>query len=192
MSSHTIKFKVPASRIMYGMVALFLAGEVVWIVLYAKWLVNIMSTLDFLVMLLIPIGWSVALLFSVKSTFFNYHELTDKNLIVSVPPRKIRVPLDEIIELQANAGQIKTDFGKSEWKKIEHDKGVHGKGRIWTKFESYGTRVQQFGDLKKIQAVFSDKNLVFIKARNMEITINVPDAEEFVKETLEAMHACSL
>jgi hypothetical protein len=174
---------------MYGMVVFFFVMSVIWTsIIDVVWLGQIINDVGaFLLMgVILPVIWFLIFLFTVKCTFFNYHELTDKELIVSVPPRRFRVPLEEIIEMESEAGKIKTDFGKvSLDAKVEED--PLEKERYWGKFKMFGTRVQHFGNEMIIQSVFSDKNLVRIKAKNKDIIINVPDVKEFVEEVSKAM-----
>jgi predicted nucleic acid-binding Zn ribbon protein len=188
----SVKFKVLVSRLMYGMVVFFFVMTVVWTVIVDVVLLGqIINDIGaFLLMgVVLPIVWFLVFLFTVKCTFFTYHELTDEELIVSVPPFRFRVPLEEIIEMESEAGKIKTDFGKVSLD-VSVEEGPLEKERYWGKFKMFGTRVQNFGDEMIIQSVFSDENLVRIKSKNKNIIINVPDAKEFVEEASKAMRAC--
>lgn len=185
----SVKFRVPVSRIMYGMVVFFFVMTVIWAVIVDVVLLGqiINDVGAFLLMgVVLPVVWFLIFLFTVKCTFFNYHELTDKELIVSVPPRRFKVPLEEIIEMESEARKIKTDFGKVSLD-VKVEEGPLERERYWGKFKMFGTRVQYFGNEMIIQSVFSDKNLVRIKAKNKDIIINVPDAKEFVEEVSQAM-----
>jgi hypothetical protein len=191
--SASVKFKAPVSRMMYGMVVFFLVMTVVWttvvdVVLLGQ-IVNDIGA--FLLMGVVgPVIWFLVFLFAVKCTFWNYHELTDKELIISVPPQRVRVPLEEITEIETEAGKIKTDFGKTTLN-VKIEEGPLEKEHYWGKFKTFGTRVQHFGNETIIQSVFSDKNLVRIKAKNKDIVINVPDVREFVEEISKAMQSKS-
>ena len=61
--------------------------------------------------------------------------------------------MEEIIEMESEAGKIKTDFGKvSLDAKVEE--GPLEKERYWGKFKMFGTRVQHFGNETIIQIGF--------------------------------------
>ena len=185
----SVKFRVPVSRMMYGMVVFFLAMTVLWTVIVDVVLLGeiINDVGAFLIMgVVLPVAWFLVFLFTVKCAFFNYHELTDKELIVSVPPLKYKVPLEEIIEMESEARKIKTDFGTVSLD-VKVEESPLEKERYWGKFKMFGTRIQNFGNEMIIQSVFSDKNLVRIKTKDKEIIINVLDAEEFVEEVSKAM-----
>jgi hypothetical protein len=125
----------------------------------------------------LPIASFMGVLYTVKCIFFNCHELTDRELIISTPPFHVRVPLEEIVEIETDAGKINTSLGKSiNVKYRENGEGEFKGGR----FKFYGANVTHHGGKTVVESVFSRKNLVLIKAKRHEITTNVPDMKEFV------------
>jgi predicted nucleic acid-binding Zn ribbon protein len=175
---------------MYGLVVIFFATAVLWTVFVDVVLLGqiINDVVAFLVAgVVAPAVWFYAFLYAVRATFFNYHELTDKELIVSVPPfSRFRVPLEEIIEMESDASKIRMDFGTVRLE-VKSEKDLLQKEHYWGKFKTFGTRVQPFGNETMVQSVFSDKNLVRIKAKDKDIITNVPDVKEFVEEVSKAM-----
>lgn len=189
----SVKFRVPVSRMMYGMVAFFFVMTVVWTVIVdVVWLEQTIRDVGmFLVFgVAMPIVWFIIFLFTVKCTFLNFHELRNRELIVSVPPRHVRVPLEEIEEIESDAGKVSTEFG---WQSVDvkyedREEGSVASGRFKGKFLTFGVHVTpHFGDKTLIESVFSDKNLILIKAKRHEITTNVADVKEFVEEVLKAI-----
>jgi hypothetical protein len=124
----------------------------------------------------LPIGSFVCVLYTVKCIFFNYHELTDREFIVSIPPFRVRVPLEEIVEIETDARKINPSLGKSvDVKYTETGAGEFKGGR----FKFYGSSVTHSGGKTVVESVFGGKNLVLIRAKRHEITTNVPDVKEF-------------
>jgi len=125
----------------------------------------------------LPIGSFVGVLYTVKCIFFNYHELTNRAFIVSTPPFRVRVPLEEIVEIETDAGKINPSLGKSVDVKYRETEAGELKGG---RFKFYGSSVTHSGGKTIVESVFGGKNLVLIRARRHEITTNVPDVKEFV------------
>lgn len=124
-----------------------------------------------------PIGSFMCVLYAVKCIFFNYHELTDRELIVSTPPFHVRVPLEEIVEIETDAGKINPSLGKSvDVKYRETGEGEFKGGR----YKFYGASVTRSEGKTKVVSVFGGKNLVLIRAKRHEVMMNVPDMKEFV------------
>jgi hypothetical protein len=185
----SVKFRLPVSRMMYGMVVFFFAVGVVWTVLVdVVWFGQIIGDVGgFLIVGVVgPCVWFGVFLFTVKIVFFSYHELTESELIVSVPPRRVRVPLEGIDEIETDAGKIKTDFGMVRLE-VKSGEGPLEREHYWAKFKTFGVSVHHFGNIEMIQSVFSDKNLVRIKAKNHDIITNVPDVKEFVEQVMGAL-----
>ena len=185
----SVRFRLPVSRMMYGMVVFFFAVGVVWTVLVdVVWFGQIIGDVGgFLIVGVVgPCVWFGVFLFTVKIVFFSYHELTESELIVSVPPRRVRVPLEGIDEIETDAGKIKTDFGTVRLE-VKSGEGPLERERYWAKFKTFGVSVYHFGNIVMIQSVFSDKNLVRIKAKNHDIVTNVPDVKEFVEQVMGAL-----
>lgn len=134
----------------------------------------------------LPIAFFLAFLVLVKIFFFSYHELTSRELIVFAPPFHVRVPLEEIVEIETDAGKINASFGRSADVKYREigESGVES-GRFRGKF--YGASVEHFGDETLVESVFGDENLVLIKAKKHRITTNVPDVKEFVEQVMGAV-----
>lgn len=117
----SLKFRLPVSRMMYVLMVVFLAATVVLVGgAVLLWIGRIqtnppMSVGSLLAFVLVgPIGSFACVLYIVKCIFFNCHELTDRELIVSAPPfHRVRVPLEEIIEIETDAGKIDPSLGKS-------------------------------------------------------------------------------
>jgi hypothetical protein len=125
----------------------------------------------------LPAASFVSLLYTVKCVFFNYHKLTDRELIVSAFPfRAARVPLEEIVEIETDAGKILQSLGNS----VDVKYGETGEdGFEGGRFKFYGVTITNYGGKKIVKSVFSGKNLVLIRATKHEITTNVPDVKEF-------------
>lgn len=124
----------------------------------------------------LPTGSFLAVLYTVRCIFFNYHRLTDKELIVSASPFHVRVPLEEIVEIETDTEKIKASLGETvDVKYSETGEGELEGGR----FKFYGVTITNYGGKKIVKSIFSDKNLVLIKATKHEITTNVPDVKKF-------------
>jgi hypothetical protein len=94
-----------------------------------------------------------------------------------IPPFRIRVPLEDIVEIETDAGKILESLGNSvDVKYREIGEGELEGGR----FKFYGVSVTNYRGKKTVKSVFSGKNLVLIRAKRHEITTNVPDTKEFV------------
>ena len=150
-----------------------------------------------------PIISFLVFLLAFKICFFNYHEITERKLVISVPPRRISVPLEEIVEIKSTVGSIETEFGKSSWDvkyefyepgklyfdgielKYKEDSSIKGRS-IGGKIE-YGTSFEHSGGMTRIKSVYSDENLIVIRAKNKEIITNVPDTQKFITEALKAI-----
>lgn len=185
MGEVSLKFRLPVSRMMYVLMVVFLATTVVLVagaVLF--WTGGIQTNpplsgdvRSLLVFGVLAIASFVAVLYTVKCIFFNCHELTDKELIVSTPPFRVRVLLEEIVEIETDAGKINASLGKS----VDVKYGETGEGKFkGGRFKFYGVSVTHFGGKEVVKSVFSGKNLVLIRAKRHEITTNVPDVKEFV------------
>jgi hypothetical protein len=126
----------------------------------------------------LPIASFMAVLYTVKCIFFDCHELTDRELIVfAFPFRARRVPLEEIVEIETDAGTINASLVKS----VNVRSGETGEGKFeGGRFKFYGVSITHSGGKEVVQSIFSDKNLVLIRAKRHEITTNVPDVKEFV------------
>lgn len=206
----SVKFKVPAGRMMYLMIIVFLGGTIFWIVLTDVVFLDVVLSDPHLFMafgVAMPIIWFLIFLLAVKIYFFNYHEITEKKLVISVPPRRISVPLEEIVEIKSDLGSIQAGFGRSGWDvkyeayepgkvhfdlhdlTLRYEEGYHKKGRsVGGKIE-YGTSFESYGGITRVRSIFSDQNLVLIRTENKQIIINVPNAQEFVTEALKAMRS---
>jgi len=185
----SVKFKLPVDRTMYGLAVCFLAITVGLIVMgVVFWIWGIMSDVRSLLVVCVglPIAFFVAFLVIVRIIISSYHELTSRQLIIFAPPFHVRVPLEEIFEIETDADKISTSFGKSMDVKYREtgEEGVEG-GRVRGKF--YGASVEHFGGETLVESVFSDKNLVLIKAKKHRITTNVPDVKEFVELVMGAV-----
>lgn len=143
-----------------------------------------MSVGELLAFGVLPAASFVSFLYTVRCNFFNYHKLTDRELIVSASPFHVKVPLEEIVEIETNAGKISASLGESMDVKYREtgEGGIEG-GR----FKFYGVTITNYGGKKIVKAVFSDKNLVLIRATKHEITTNVPNVKEFVELVLKAV-----
>ena len=179
------KFRLPVSRMMYVLMVVFLAATVVLVAgAVLLWIGGIqtnppMSVASLLVIgVVLPISSFVGVLYTAKCIFFNCHELTDRELIVSAPPfPRVRVPLEEIVEIETDAGKINPSLGKSvDVKYRETGLGEFKGGR----FKFYGVSVTHSRGKTVVESVFSGKNLVLIRAKRHEITTNVPDTKKFV------------
>lgn len=211
-SEHVVsaKFRVPVSRSNRYVLVFFLGGTIFWILLCDVVLLDVMlSDPAFLLAfgIAMPIIWFLIFVLAVKTCFFNYHEITEKNLVISVPPRRISVPLEEIVEIKSDVGSIETEFGESRWDvkyeayepgqyyldltdlsdPLKYKEEYSVKGRSIGKKIEYGTSYWHFDGITRIRSVFNDKNLVLIRAKDKEIITNVPDAQKFVAEALKAM-----
>lgn len=201
-----VKFKMPVSRMTYAMMGFFLGGTIFWIVpIDVVFLDVMMSEPIFLLIfgIAMPILWFLIFLLTFKSSFFNYHEITERKLVISVPPRRVSVPLEEIVEIKSDVGSIEAGFGRSGWdvkyevyepgkyyfdgRTLKYREGYSKKGRSIGEKIEYGTSYEYSGGVTRIRSVFSDKNLVLIRTKNKEIVTNVPDAQEFVTEARKAM-----
>lgn len=190
----------------YAMMAFFLAGTIFWIVLIDVILLNVMmSETVFLIVfgIAMPIIWFLLFLLAFKTCFFNYHEITDRKLVISGPPFRYSVPLEEIVEIKSNVGSIETEFGKSSWDvkyefyepgkyyfdgtELKYREDYLKKGRSIGGEIAYGVSFKYSGGITRIKSVFSDENLVMITAKNKEIIANVPDTQKFVTEALKAI-----
>ena len=184
MGEVSLKFRLPVSPMMYVLMVVFLVATVVLVAgAVLLWTGGIQTNPPMSVGALLtigvvgPIGSFVAVLWTVKCIFFNCHELTDKELIVSTPPFHVRVPLEEIVEIETDAGKINASLGKSvDVKYRETGEGEFKGGR----FKFYGVSVTHSGGKTVVTSVFGGKNLVLIRAKRHEITMNVPDMKEFV------------
>jgi len=180
----SLKFRLPVSRMMYVLMVVFLAATVALVaggVLLWTGRIQTNPPMSVASLLIIgvglPIASFVAVLYTVKCIFFNYHELTDREFIVSIPPFRVRVPLEEIVEIETDAGKINPSFGKSvDVKYRETGAGEFKGGR----FKFYGSSVTHSRGKTVVESVFGGKNLVLIRAKRHEITTNVPDMKEFV------------
>jgi hypothetical protein len=179
-----VKFRLPVSRMMYVLMVVFLASTVFLVAFaVAIWTGKMQPNPPMSVSALLGIGVVlpaasfVSFLYTVKCIFFNYNELTDKAFIVSTPPFHVRVPLEEIVEVETDAGKILSSLGESVDVRYREtgESGLEG-GR----FKFYGATVTNYGGKKIVKSVFSGKNLVLIRAKRHEITTNVPDTKEFV------------
>lgn len=178
------KFRLPVGRMMYFLMVLFLASTVFLVALaVAIWTGRVQPNPPMSVGSLLAIGVGlpaasfVSLLYTVKCVFFNYHKLTDRELIVSAFPfRAARVPLEEIVEIETDAGKILQSLGNS----VDVKYGETGEdGFEGGRFKFYGVTITNYGGKKIVKSVFSGKNLVLIRATKHEITTNVPDVKEF-------------
>jgi len=187
----SLKFRLPVSRMMYVLMAVFLASTVFLVALaVAIWTGRVQVNPPMSVVSLLAIGVGlptasfVSFLYTVRCIFFNYHKLTDRELIVSASPFHVRVPLEEIVEIEIDAGKINASLGESvDVKYRETGEGGFEGGR----FKFYGVTITNYGGKKIIKSVFSGKNLVLIRAIKHEITTNVPDVKEFVELVLKAV-----
>lgn len=202
----SVKFKVPVSRMNYAMMTFFLAGTIFWIALIdVVFLETMMSEPIFLSIfgIAMPILWFLIFLLIFKISFFNYHEITERKLIISVPPRRISVPLEEIVEIKSDVGSIETEFGESRWdvkyedyepgkyyfdgRTLKYKEDYFKKGRSMGGEIKYGTSFSHSGGKTRIESIWSSKNLILIRAKNKEIITNVPDIQKFVSEALKAI-----
>lgn len=189
----------------------FLGGTVFWIVLFDVILLDvILNEPTFLVIfgIAMPIIWFLIFLLIVRSSFLNYHEITERKLVISAPTRRISIPLEEIIEIKSDVGSIETEFGKSRWDvkyetyepgeyyfdfdgktlTLKYKEGYLKKGRSISGEITYGGASFSYSDgVMRVISVFSDRNIILIKAKGKEIIFNVPDAQEFVTEALKAI-----
>jgi uncharacterized membrane protein (DUF485 family) len=184
----SVKFRLPVSLMMYVMMVLFL-GSTVFLVAFAVAILtgviqpnpplSVGSLLGIGVVL--PVASFLSFLYTVKCIFFNYHELTDREFIVSTPPFHVRVPLEEIVEIETDPGKISASFGRSV--DVKSGEGEFEGGR----FKFYGATVTSVGGKKMVECLFSGENLVLIRAKRHEITMNVPDVKEFVELVSKAV-----
>jgi len=187
----SVKFRLPVSRMMYVLMVVFLASTVFLVAFaVAIWTGRVqanppMSAVSLLAIgVVLPIASFVSFLYTVRCIFFNYHELTDREFIVSISPFHVRVPLEEIVEIETDAGKINASLGETVDVKY---RGTGEGGFEGGRFKFYGATVTNVGGKKIVQSVFSGKNLVLIRAKRHEITTNVPDVKEFVELVLKAV-----
>jgi hypothetical protein len=191
MGEVSVKFRLPVSRFMFVLMVLMLASTA-FLATFAVliWTGRIQPDPPMSVGSLLAIGVGlpaasfVSFLYTVRCNFFNYHKLTDGELIVSASPFHVRVPLEEIIEIETNAGKINASLGKSMDVKYREtgEGGIEG-----GQFKFYGVTITNYGGKKIVKSVFSGKNLVLIRAIKHEITTNVPDMKEFVDLVLKSV-----
>ena len=187
----SLKFKLPVSRMMYVLMVVFLASTAFLVALaVAIWTGRVQANPPMSVVSLLAIGVGLptasflSFLYTVRCIFSNHHKLTDRELIVSASPFHVRVPLEEIVEIEIDAGKINASLGESvDVKYRETGEGEFEGGR----FKFYGVTITNYGGKKIVKSVFSGKNLVLIRATKHEITTNVPDVKEFVELVLKAV-----
>jgi hypothetical protein len=127
---------------------------------------------------MLPTASFVGVLYTIKCIFFNYHELTDRELVVSAPPfRARRVPLEEIVEIETDTAKIKASLGESMDVKYRE---TGGSGFAGGRFKFYGVSITHIEGREFVTSVFGSKNLVLIRAKGREIVTNVPNVKEFV------------
>jgi len=184
MGEVSLKFRLPVSRMIYVVMVGFFVATVLCVTGAVVFWTGAIQTSppmkgnvrSLLVLGVLAISTFVAVLCTVKIIFFNYHELTDRELIVSAFPfHRVRVPLEEIVEIETDAGKINPSFGKT----VKYRETGLGKSKGgWSKF--YGVSVTHSGGKTVVQSVFGGKNFVLIRAKRHEITTTVPDMKEFV------------
>jgi hypothetical protein len=187
----SLKFRLSVSLMMYVLMVVFLASTVfleAFAVLLGTGRIQTDPPMDVSVFLAIgvalPVASFLSLLYTVRAIFFNYHELTDKELIISASPFHVKVPLEEIVEIETDAGKINASLGQSV--NVKYRKAGKG-GFEGGQFKFYGVSITNVGGKKIVKSVFSGKNLVWIRATKHEITTNVPDVKEFVEQVLKAV-----
>lgn len=191
MEEVSYKFRLPISRFMFFLMVLMMASTVFLVAFaVAIWTGRIQTDPPMSVASLLAIGVGLpsasflSFLYTVRCNFFNYHKLTDREFIVSASPFHVRVPLEEIVEIEIDAGKIKASLGES----VDAKYRGTGEGEFeGGRFKFYGVTITKYGGKKMVKSVFSGKNLVLVRATKHEITTNVPDVKEFVDLILKAV-----